>query len=175
MSKKMLVALFWLGVVGVVFISLSRPGPSLEEKICARLTAQYGDCQNIIFFDGHSNLVFAESDLGIMPVLMDKELTEIVKVIHPLDFQEYKEHNRPIAWQADNNLQKDLSMISGFADNTAKTIIINSEGGVQPNKFFIRDNLWFWYVTFKNKVILPADVTAYDEKGDIVYSGDEEE
>lgn len=177
MRRKILVVLFWVGIAAVVYVSLSRPSPSMEEKVCAKLTAQYGqDCKKVIFIDGNLHLVFAEDDSGIMPVLMDKGFTEIIKLIHPLDFQEYKEHNRSIIWQADNKLQRDLSMIIGFASNDAKSIIINSEEGIQPNKFFVRDNLWFWYVTFnKNKITLPVDVTAYDEKGHIVYSSNEEE
>ncbi len=146
------------------------------ESICERLAEQYGDCEKIIFIDGTSNLVFADSEIGIIPVLMSKGFTEIEKVINPLYYQEYREENKPMSWQATRKLQKDLSLISGFSSDDAKTIIINSEGNIQPNRIFIRDDLWFWYVTIpKNEVILPVDVTAFDVNGQMIFGRDEEE
>ena len=80
MSKKFLGALLCLGVIVVVYFSTSLPitapsptpspgSTSLEEKICAKVSVHYGDCKRIILIDTNSNLAFAESKLGILPVL----------------------------------------------------------------------------------------------------------
>jgi hypothetical protein len=177
----------------IIYFMAARPSPastsvpipaptpgsiSLEDRICATVSAQYGDCKKVIFTDMNSNLAFAEMDSGILPVLFSKDHTEVVKMINPLDFQEWKEERGdrgPIVWQVRNNVQKDFSMISGFAEDDAKTIIINSEGDIQPNKFFVRDNLWVWYITSKNKITLPIKVTVYDAKGHIIFGGGEGE
>ncbi|PEQ90298.1 hypothetical protein CN481_17270 [Bacillus sp. AFS006103] len=191
MSKKFLGALLCLGLIAVGYFSTSLPitapspapspgSTSLEEKICAKVSAHYGDCKRVILMDTHSNLAFAESKLGILPVLISKDHTEIVKMIHPLlYFQEFKEEKverGPISWTVRNNVQTDFSVISGFATNKAKTIIIKNKGDIiQPNKFFLRDNLWVWYITSKDKITLPLKVTVYDAKGHIISGGNEEE
>lgn len=75
----------------------------------------------------------------------------------------------PIDWRTNNKVSKDFSIIYGFAEDDAKTIVINSEGNIQPNRFFVRDNLWVWYITFqKDKVTLPVKVTVYDADGQII-------
>ncbi|MBM7690802.1 hypothetical protein JOC77_000205 [Peribacillus deserti] len=177
MSKKLLVALLCLGFIVVIYFSASRPASpaaSFEERICVRVSSQFGDCKKIAFIDKKSNLVFAESSSGIIPILTNKRFTEIEKFIYPmLDFEEFKEEKQergPLSWQAKNNVQKDFSMIIGFANEDVKTIIIHSGGDIQPKKFFVRDNLWVWYVTFhKDKVKLPVKVTAYDTNGHIIF------
>jgi hypothetical protein len=189
-SKKFLGALLCLGVIVVVYFSTSLPitapsptpspgSTSLEEKICAKVSAHYGDCKRIILIDTNSNLAFAESELGILPVLISKDHTDIVKMIHPLlyfqEFKEEKEERGPISWAVKNNVQKDFSVISGFATDEVKTIIINSAGDRQPNKFFVRDNLWVWYITSKDKINLPLSVTVYDANGQIISGGNEAE
>lgn len=192
MSKKILIAVLCLGLVLVIYFLALRPTKpansdittipttSLEERICDRVSAQFGDCKKILLFDTNSNLVFAESSSGIIPVLTNKEFTEFKKFIYPMmDFQEFKEEKEergPIDWRAENNVQKDFSVIYGFAEDDAKTIVINSEGNIQPNRFYVRDNLWVWYVTFqKDKVKLPVKVTVYNANGQIIYGGNEKE
>jgi hypothetical protein len=57
----------------------------------------------------------------------------------------------------------------GFAEDDAKTIVINSEGNIQPTRFLVRDNLWVWYAVFeKDEIKLPVEVTVYDADGHIV-------
>ncbi len=117
---------------------------------------------------------------GIHPVLISKDHTEIVKMIHPLlyfqEFKEEKEERGPISWAVRNNVQKDFSVISGFATDEVKTIIIKNKGDIiQPKRLFLRDNLWVWYITSKEKINLPLNVTVYDIKGHIISGGNEEE
>lgn len=189
MSKKILITVLCLGFIVIIYFLASLPPKptsptipttTLEEKICKKVSDQFGDCKKILLFDTNSNLVFAESSSGIIPVLTNKEFTEFNKFIYPmLDFQEFKEEKEergPIDWRADNNVQKDLSVIYGFAEDAAKTIVINSEGYIQPNRFFVRENLWVWYVTVqKDKVKLPVKVTVYDANGQIIYGGNDKE
>ncbi|HLO12258.1 MAG TPA: hypothetical protein VK190_08500 [Pseudoneobacillus sp.] len=189
MSKKFLITILCVGLIVIIYFltlcttkpaSPTIPTTSLEERICERVSVQFGDCQKILLFDTNSNIVFAESSSGIIPVLTNKDFTEFKKFIYPmLDFQEFKEEKEergPIDWRADNKVRKDFSVIYGFAEDEAKTIIINSEANVQPNRFFVRDNLWVWYVTFqKDKVKLPVKVTVYDANGQIIYGGNEKE
>ncbi|MDR7001395.1 hypothetical protein [Neobacillus niacini] len=195
MSKKILIAALCMGIIVVIYFFAPRPtsptkptisasptipATSLEERICERVLAQFGDCKKILLFDPNSNLVFAESSSGIIPVLTNKRFTDFKKFIYPmLDFQEFNEEKverGPISWQAENNVQKNFSVIYGFAEDDAKTIIINSEGNIQPNRFFVRDNLWVWYVAFqKNKVKLPVKVTVYDADGKIIFGENEKE
>ncbi|MBV7504332.1 hypothetical protein KW850_03515 [Bacillus sp. sid0103] len=189
MSKKILMTILCLGlIVGIYFLasrptkpaSPTIPTTSLEERICEKVSSQFGDCKKILLFDTNSNLVFAESSTGIIPVLTNKGFTEFKKFIYPeLDFQEFneeKEERGPIDWRAKNNVQKDFSVIYGFAGDDAKTIVINSEGNIQPNRFFVRNNLWVWYATFqKDKVKLPVKVTVYDANGQIIFGGNEKE
>lgn len=118
-------------------------------------------------FDAQSRIVFAENRSGIVPVLTNKEFTDFQKIIYPiLEFQEFQEERQErgsITWQANNKLEKNFSIIYGFAEDSAKTIIITSEGNIQPNKFFLQDNLWVWYATFpKDNVKLPVEVDAYE-------------
>lgn len=195
MSKKLLIAALCLGSIVVIYFLAFRPTSptsptkpaisdppttSLEERVCEKVSAQFGDCKKILLFDANSNLVFAESSSGIIPVLTNKEFTDFKKFIYPeMNFQEFKEEKEergPIEWRAKNSAQKDFSIIYGFAEDEAKTIVINSEGNIQPNKFFVRDNLWVWYATFqKDKVKLPVDVTVYNADGQIIYGGNEQE
>lgn len=147
----------------------SVPKISLEEDVCKEVARKFGDCK-ILLFDATSHLVFAETHSGIIPVLTNKQFTEFEKFIYPMmDFQEFKEEKNErgsIDWRVD----KDSSMIYGFAEDNAKTIVINSEGNVQPNKFFVRDNLWVWYVTFqKDEVTLPIEVSVYDADGKMIF------
>jgi hypothetical protein len=190
MIKKIVIAAPCLGILVIIYLLTSRqttptkptisaiPASSLEERICEKVTAQFGDCKKILLFDASSNLVFAESSSGIIPVLTNKEFTDFKKFIYPeMDFQEFKEEKverGPLDWRAKNNVQKDFSIIYGFAEDEAKTIVINSEGNIQPNRFFFRDNLWVWYVTFqKDKVKLPVKITVYDADGQIILQGNE--
>lgn len=188
MGKKILIAVLCLGFILTVYYFASRPtkpirpsipAVSLEEGICERVSAQYGDCKRILLFDADSHVVFAESSLGIIPVLTNKDFTEFKKFIFPMmDFQEFNEEKverGPIDWRAENKVQKNLSIIYGFAEDKAKTIVINSEGNIQPNRFLIRDHLWVWYVTFqKDQVKLPVEVTVYDANGQVIYGGGNE-
>jgi hypothetical protein len=108
----------------------------------------------------------------------NKGFTDLKKFIYAeMDFQEFneeKEKRGPIDWRAKNNVQKDFSVIYGFAEDEAKTIDINSEGNRQPNRFFVRDNLWVWYVTLQtDKVKLPVKITVYDADGQIILQGNE--
>jgi hemolysin-activating ACP:hemolysin acyltransferase len=183
MSKKTLVAILCLAIGLVIYFGAFRPAnpvntaittmptTSLEESICERVTAQFGDCKKILLFDTHSKLVFAESSSGIIPVLTNNEFTEFKTFIAPMDFQEFreeKEERGPIDWRVDN-VQKDFSVVYGFAENDAKTIVINSEGNVQPNRFYVGDNLWVWYLVFqKEKVDLPVEVSVYDDNGQMI-------
>ncbi|WP_026564902.1 hypothetical protein [Bacillus sp. UNC41MFS5] len=191
MRKKFFIAVLCLGLGAVIYFLSSRPtsptkpaiptklnipSTSLEESICEKVTTQFGDCKKILLFDANSNLVFAESSSGIFPVLTNKEFTKFNKFIFPMmDFQEFKEENverGPIDWRAKNNVQKDFSVIYGFAEDEAKTIVINSESNIQPNRFFVRDNLWVWYAAFqKDKVTLPVKVTVYNADGKIIFGG----
>ncbi|KLT15584.1 hypothetical protein [Neobacillus vireti] len=192
MSKKILIAALCLGIIVVFYFFATRPTKptisaspyipttSLEERICERISAQLGDCKRILLFDAKSNLVFAQSSSGIIPVLTNKGFTDFKKFIYPeMDFQEFKEEKEergPIDWRVKNNVKKDFSIIYGFAEDDAKTIVINSEGNIQPNRFFVRDNLWVWYVTFqKDQIKLPIKVTVYDTDGQIIYGGNEKE
>ncbi|WP_144555124.1 hypothetical protein [Bacillus sp. X1(2014)] len=193
MSKNIFIAVLCFGLIAVFYFLSSRPTfptkpaisskptiptTSLEESICERVKTQFGDCKRILLFDANSKLVFAENSTGIFPVLTNKEFTNFNKFIFPMmDFQEFKEEKverGPIDWRVKNNVLKNFSVIYGFAEDTAKTIVINSEGNIQPNRFFVRDNLWVWYVTFqKDKVTLPVKVTVYDLNGQIIFGGNE--
>ncbi|MFP7299042.1 hypothetical protein [Neobacillus niacini] len=181
MKKYILIAVLCLVVVISVTFFLSStptspviPTTSLEKSVCERVSTQFGDCKRILLYDSKSNVVFAESSSGIIPVLTNKEFTGFKKFIYPeMDFQEFSEERGdrgPIDWRANHKVQKDFSIIYGFAEDAAKTIVINSEGNIQPNRFFVRDNLWVWYVTFeKDKVTLPVEVTVYDAGGQIIH------
>jgi hypothetical protein len=188
MSKNILIAALCIGIIVETYFLATRlisptqpsissnhliPTVSLEKRICEKVSAQFGDCKKLLLYDTNSNLVFSESSSGIIPVLTNKEFTEFKKFIYPmLDFQEFKEEKEergPIDWRVKNNVQKDLSIIYGFAEDKAKIIVINSEGNIQPNRFFVRDNLWVWYVTLhKEKAQLPVKVTVYDADGQII-------
>ncbi|MGV3464026.1 MAG: hypothetical protein ACO1OT_01875 [Heyndrickxia sp.] len=198
MMKKLLLALLGLGLIVLLYFTVLRPAntpkketntpeernatieesPTIYEgKLCAQLSNQSDVPAKIEFIDVKSNLVFCKNDIGFMPVLTNKDFTDVKKAFHALDFQEFKEElveRGYITWQADSVPKENFSMLSGFATDKVKTLVINSEKNIQPNRFFIRDNLWFWYVTFpKAKVNMPIKVTSYDEKGNILTLEDE--
>ncbi|MEH7156420.1 hypothetical protein [Neobacillus drentensis] len=193
MRKKGLVTVLCLVVILTIFYLVARPTDpvkkpehlvipttSLEKDICKRVATQFGDCKRILMYDAESHLVFVENSTAIYPVLTNKEFTQFKKFIFPMmDFQEFREERTergPIDWRAKSNIQEDLSVIYGFAEDAAKTIVINSEGNIQPNRFFVRDNLWVWYVTIsKAKVKLPVKVTVYNANGQIIYGGNQKD
>ncbi|MBS4175079.1 hypothetical protein [Bacillus sp. FJAT-49736] len=148
---------------------------ALDNKICAQLSNQSDVPAKIDFIDVKSTLVFCENDIGVMPVLVNKDFTEVKKAFHALDFGEFKEELADrgyIAWQADSEPKGKFSLISGFATDKVRTIIINSENDTVPNRLYIRDNLWFWYYPFaKEKVNMPVKVTAYDADGNDTTEG----
>lgn len=178
--------LFLIAAAGIVFLSVRtdssetpvpapapKPGSvSLEDEIAEKVTAHYGEKSEVIFIDTAANLAFTESKEGILPVLISEDHTKMVKMIHPiLSFQEWgeeEEERGPIGWRAENKVQKGFSVISGFADDHARTIILNSEGDQVPSKFRIRKNLWVWYLTSKEPISLPVKLTVYDGKGSII-------
>ncbi|MEH6990503.1 hypothetical protein [Cytobacillus firmus] len=182
--KKSILAVLSLGLIFAViyFLALRAeepakpaiPAVSLEKSICERVSEQFGeDCQRILMFDPHSRLVFAETNSGIIPVLTNQEFTEFKKFIYPMmDFQEFSEEKTDrgaIDWRADNKSEKGFAIIYGFAEDDAKTIVINSEGDIQPTRFWVRDNLWVWYAVFeKDEIKLPVEVTVYDAEGSLV-------
>lgn len=188
MHKSLIIAFLIFGLVITVFLILSGPSnsikpayatitsiptTSLEEKVCQKITEQTGDCNRILFYDTNSRLVFAESSIGIVPVLTNEEMTDIQKTLNIMDFQEFKEEKAergPIDWRAANKVQKNFTVIYGFAEDSAKTIVITSERNTQPHRFYIDNNLWVWYATFpKNEVQLPVEVTVYDENGELIH------
>ena len=101
MSKKILAAVLCLGLIVVLYFSASPPDtgpgsipttPSLEEDICTKVAAKYGECKKVILIDIDSNVAFAETGSGILPVLISKDHNKIVKIIYPeLNFQEFRE------------------------------------------------------------------------------------
>jgi len=193
MRIKILVSTLCLGIMAAIYFLASQqispskppgsakstiPAVSLEERVCEKVSAQFNDCKKVLLFDADSHLVFAESSSGIILVLTNKEFTDFKKFIYPeMDFQEFREEKADrglIDWRAKNSVQKDVSIIYGFADDDAKTIVITSEGNIQPNRFFVRDNLWVWYATFqKDTVKLPVRVNVYNADGQIIYGESE--
>lgn len=111
MSKKLLIAALCLvSIVLIYFLAFRPTNPtnptsptsptkpaisdppttSLEERVCGKVSTQFGDCKKILLFDANSNLVFAESSSGIIPVLTNKEFTDFKKFIYPeMNFQEF--------------------------------------------------------------------------------------
>lgn len=182
--KKSLLALLSLGLIfGLIYVLASRtaepakpaiPAVSLEKSICERVSEQFGeDCQRILLFDPHSRLVFAETNSGIIPVLTNQEFTEFKKFIYPImDYQEFSEEKGdrgPIDWRADHKSEKDFAIIYGLAEDEAKTIVINSEGNIQPSRFWVRENLSVWYAVFeKDEIKLPVETAVYDAEGRLV-------
>lgn len=198
MMKKLLIALLGIGLIVLLYFTVLHPATTPKEKtntteesktsiegsptiyegkLCAQLSSQSDVPAKIVFIDVKSNLVFCKNDIGVMPVLTNKDFTEVTKAFHALDFQEFKEElveRGYITWQADSVPKEKFSMLSGFATDKVKTLIINSEKNIQPNRFFIHDNLWFWYVTFpKAKVNMPIKVTSYDAEGNNLTEVDE--
>ena len=83
MKKYILIAVLCLGgIVVIYFLSTTPtiPTTSLEKSICGRISAQFGDCKKILLYDSKSNLVFAESSSGIIPVLTNKSFTDFKDV-----------------------------------------------------------------------------------------------
>lgn len=185
MSKKNFLGVFGIVLAVGIYFFVSHPPLlenssvttlptiSLEKSICEKVTAKFGDCKQILLYDVQSNLVFVESSSGIIVVLTNKEFTEFKKIIGIMDFQEFKEEKTergPIDWRAKKNVQKNFSIIYGFAESPAKSIVIKSEGKIQPNRFFVRDNLWVWYVTLpKETLTLPVNISVYGEDGQIIH------
>jgi len=148
-----------------------------EDKFCAQLSSSSDVPAKIVFIDVKSKLVFCENNIGVMPVLANKEFTDFKRALGTLDLQEFGEElveKGYISYAVDSLPNENFSMISGFATDKVKTIVINSEGNIQPNRFIIGDNLWFWYATFhKEKVNMPPKVTSYDAKGHKLTDVDE--
>ncbi|MCJ7842512.1 hypothetical protein MUB24_16740 [Lederbergia sp. NSJ-179] len=171
-KKKLLVTILSLAFVAVFFFLVLRTETNPEEEICALASKQFDLSSQLRFMDVSANIVFCESESGVMPVLTNKEFTKVKNAFHELDFQEFNEEKVErglISWQADQFPNEKFAMISGFANDEVKAIIINSENSVQPNRFLIRDNLWFWYFTTeKEKVNMPIEVTAFDEEGHVI-------
>lgn len=157
-----------------------KPGSAaLEDEIAEKVTAHYGEESKVIFIDTAANLAFIESKEGILPVLISDDHTKMVKMIHPIhSFQEWGEEQGergPIGWRVENEVQKEFSVISGFAVNEAKTIILNSEGNQVPSKFRISEDLWVWYMTSKEPISLPVKLTVYDGTGRVIKGGEAED
>lgn len=190
LRKKLFIAVLCLAAAagGAVYFWSTRPAepdsftapvPSLEQAVCEKVTREAGDCKRIVLFDRDANLVFAETGTGILPVLTNEEFTAVKTFIFPMmDFAEFKEERGdrgPIDWRVAANIDHDLSMIYGFAEDEAKTIVINSEGNIQPNRFYLRDHLSVWYVLVKKEAVqLPIEVTVYDANGQKIADGTED-
>lgn len=177
-KKKILLTILSLAFIAVISFLVLRPETSSEEEICVQASKQFDLSSQLRFMDVSANIAFCESESGVMPVLTNKEFTKVKNAFHELDFQEFNEEKVDrglISWQADQAPKEKFAMISGFANDEIKSIIINSENNVQPNRFLIRDNLWFWYFTTeKEKVNMPIEVTAFDEEGHVI-AGEEDE
>ncbi|WP_033829676.1 hypothetical protein [Bacillus andreraoultii] len=188
MGKKMIIAAICFVVLVIICIWVLRPTspvnftvpqPSLEKTVCDKVSAEIGDCKRILLFDRDSNLVFVEASEGIVPVRTNESFTKVQNIIFPImDFAEFKEEHSdrgPIDWRVATDIDGKSSFIYGFAEDEAKTIVINREGKIQPNKFYIRDHLSVWYVLIdKPEITLPLDVSVYDNNGQKIDAGFEE-
>lgn len=179
MRKKVIIAAICLVILATICIWILRPTspvnftvpqPSLEKVVCDKVVAEIGDCKRILLFDRDSNLIFAETSDGIVPVRTNEAFTEFQDIIFPMmDFAEFNEERSdrgPIDWRVATNIDGKFSLIYGFAEDKAKTIVISSEGKIQPNRFYVHENLSVWYVLVnKAEIALPLDVTVYDDNG----------
>ncbi|WP_051348759.1 hypothetical protein [Peribacillus kribbensis] len=165
------------------------PQTSLEEGICRKLAASNGHCKRVFVYDADSRLAFAENSSGIVPMLTNNQFTKVKKILPALNFQEFREEKSgtgPITWRVENTIQKGYSLLYGFSRDEAKTIIINSEGNIQPNRFYVRDDLAgkgsgtgtaplsVWYAALpKEKIKLPLKISVYNAKGQLINGGNE--
>lgn len=188
MRKKIFISIIALLLLITVFFLLSQRSKhessnvltaALKENICKEVKAKIGDCQRILLYDADSHLVFVESSFDVVPVLIDKNGTDLKKIIYPtMDFQEFKEEKTeigPIDWRVSNNVQRNFSIAYGFVDKDIKTIVINSEGNKEPKRFPIRDDLSGWYFIKKDKIKTPLEVTAKNSKGQILEDENQED
>ncbi|KRG16731.1 hypothetical protein ACA29_03765 [Lederbergia galactosidilytica] len=176
-KSKLLLIIISLAFIVFIFFSVLRPAINGEEGICVQASKQFDAPSKARFVDASSNLVFCESESGVMPVLTNKEFTKVKNTFRELDFQEFKEEKVErglISWQVEEDPKEKFSMISGFANDEVKSIKLNSEAGIQPNRIYLREDLWLWYfIADKGKINMPVEVMAIDENGNIISEDNE--
>lgn len=192
MDKKMFLGFLGIGMIIILYFLIintkdfggkitndSITKETLQKRFCETLAKQYGDCKRVVELDRDLNVFFAEGEIGIIPVLTNKDFTKMIKTMNVVSYQEFKEEKGdrlPYGWQVHNNIAKDVSMISGLASSDVKKMVINSEGNITPNIIPVQDNVSFWYVVLKkDKVHVPVKITVYDKEDKIIYGGNEEE
>jgi hypothetical protein len=170
LKKKSVVAFLSLGIILVISYLFLITDASFEDRICDKITEKDNGCFKVYHVDVDSKLIFYQNNAGLMYAMTNDGLTKVKSVNGYLDFNWENEIDEPLIWGGTENPQDNFSIIWGFSNNKVKSIIIKSEDNLQPNKIKIRENLWLWYVDFNDsKLNKPIMITAYDEKGNLLY------
>lgn len=170
MKKKAVVVFLSLGIILAFSYLFLISDASFEDRICDKITEKDNGCFKVYHVDVDSKLIFYQNNAGLMYAMTNDDLTKVTSVNGHLDFNWEMETDEPLVWRGSENPQDEFSMIWGFANNKVKNIIIKSEEDQQPNKIKIRENVWLWYLDFKDSHLnMPIMITAYDENGNILY------
>ncbi|MGY3715911.1 hypothetical protein ACWE42_10340 [Sutcliffiella cohnii] len=103
-----------------------------------------------------------------MFVIMDDAIKKVSRVIGFINLEGFKNAGAIFDWRGTESESEDHYILFGLASDEVKSIIIESEGSSQPNKIYIGDGVWLWYLELETKMKLPIVIKALDENGNLL-------
>ena len=154
-------------IVGVLSFFMS-PAQSFEDTLCNRIVKLDSACSKVFYVDNQSNLVIYQNDSYIRVAKMNESLSKVEELAGGFNLHTFLNAGDFLNWSGNEYSSGEPPVISGLARYDVKSIIIESEGNIQPNKIYVGDGIWFWYVELidSEKMNLPITIKAYDEKGE---------
>ena len=155
-------------IVGVLSFYMSPTSQRFEDKLCNQIAKLDSACSKVFYVDNQSNLVIYRNDSYLMLAKMNESLSKVEDLAGGVDLQSFLNASDFLIWKGNEYSSGESPMISGLARYDVKSIIIESEDNIQPNKIYVGDGIWFWYVELidSEKLNLPITIKAYDKNGE---------
>lgn len=168
MKKNLIMVLIGVLLVVVCFFLFIQSNVSVQEKICNAIKKAEFGCEKVLHIDLQTNLVFYQNDTNLMFAIVDDTIQKGRHVRGFINLEGFKNAGAIFDWQGTESESEDHYILYGLASDEVKSIIIESEGSSQPNKIYIGEGIWLWYLELETKMNLPIAIKALDESGNVL-------
>lgn len=168
MKKNLVMVLIGILLVVVCFFLFLQSNVSVQEKICKVLKKADFGCEEVFHIDLQTNLVFYQNDTNLMFAMIEDTINKVRHVSGFINLDGFKNAGAIFDWHGTESESEDHYILYGLASDEVKSIIIESEGNTQPNKIYIGEGIWLWYLVLESKMKMPIIIKALDENGNLL-------
>ena len=167
MKNRVVIVIGVALIVGVMSFFMS-PAQSFDDTLCNRIAKLDSACSKVFYVDYQSNLVIYQNDSYIRLAKMNESFSKVEELAGGFNLHTFLNTADFLNWTGNEYSSGEPPVISGLAKYDVKSIIIESEGNIQPNKIYVGDGIWLWYVELidSEKLNLPILIKAYDKNGE---------